>query len=359
MEQFMHMEFLGRGLAEYGISLATLFLGFFAIAIVGVIAKRAHRREEERIAVDAVETTGTETGSRYRFVLRMLQRVVLPGARWGIVYLALRLLHPPETILLILRAILIVLITWYVIRLINTSVDAAFDAYAARRGETGTNRLKPLLSVINLIVWVIALVFLLDNMGMEISTIVTGLGIGGIAIALAAQALLGDLFSYFVIFFDRPFELGDFVIFEDILGTIEQIGIKTTRIRSLAGEQIVVANSLLTGAKLHNYKRMRERRLVFSFGVTYNTGAERLREIPELLRGIIGSEPQARFDRAHFKAYGASSLDFEMVYYVLSPDYTVYMDIQQRINLAIYEALGERGVDFAFPTRTVYLERSE
>jgi small-conductance mechanosensitive channel len=253
--------------------------------------------------------------------------------------------------------LLIILVTWYVIRLINTSLDAAFAAYAERRGEVTTNRVKPLISILNLIVWLVALVFLLDNLGFEISAIVAGLGIGGIAIALAAQALLGDLFSYFVIFFDRPFELGDFVIFEDVLGTIEHIGIKTTQIRSLGGEQITVANSILTNTKLRNYKRMIERRVVFSLGVTYDTKAEQIREIPTVIREIIEAEEQARFDRAHFQKYGDSSLVFEVVYYALTPDYTIYMDIQQRINLGIFEAFEERGIEFAFPTRTVHVVR--
>lgn len=358
MAPILYTEFFGRTVLQYGISITVLILGLLAITVASRFVSRSRRRIAEREAEQPADATD-RSAPRSNLVLQLLQQVVLPSARWGLVYLAIRLLEPAPSVLLVLRVVLIVLITWYVIRLINTGVDAALSAYAAHRGESGTNRVKPLMAVINLLVWVIALVFLLDNLGVEISAIVAGLGIGGIAIALAAQALLGDLFSYFVIFFDRPFELGDFVIFDDILGSIEHIGIKTTRIRSLAGEQIVVSNSVLTGAKLRNYKRMAERRVVFSFGVTYDTGADNLRAIPELIRGIIESEVQARFDRAHFKAYGASSLDFEVVYYVLSPDYAIYMDIQQRINLAIYERFAEDGIRFAYPTRTVYLEQAE
>jgi len=360
MNELLSIELFGRNVLDYAVSAVVLIAGLLVAAIIGRVVSRSQKREAERIEASAeVPETAEGRSPRYSLVLRLLQRVVLPSARWSLVYLAVRILEPAEPVLLVLRVILIILVTWYVIRLINTGVDAAFSAYAARRGESGTNRIKPLMAVINLLVWVIALAFLLDNLGVEISAIVAGLGIGGIAIALAAQAVLGDLFSYFVIFFDRPFELGDFVIFDDILGTIEHIGIKTTRIRSLGGEQIVVSNSLLTGAKLRNYKRMAERRVVFSFGVTYDTGADKLRAIPELVRRIVESEEQTRFDRAHFKAYGSSSLDFEVVYYVLNPDYAVYMDIQQRINLAMYEGFAEHGIRFAYPTRTVYLERDD
>jgi small-conductance mechanosensitive channel len=345
MQELLNTEFWGRSIVEYALSAGILLASLLVLGVLGAIVRRANRRYLE----------GEVQAPRSRFLFRLVLRTLLPGLRVGALYLAILLLSPPENVMIILRALLIVLITWYVIRLINSSLDAAFSAYAEKRGETGTKRIRPLMAVINLVVWLIALVFLLDNLGVEISAIVAGLGIGGIAVALAAQALLGDFFSYFVIFFDRPFELGDFLIFDDILGSVEHIGLKTTQIRSLGGERIIVSNSNLTGSRVRNYKHMTERRILFGFGVTYNTGAAKLREIPEIVRGIVEAEEQARFDRAHFKAYGASSLDFEVVYYVLSPDYNLYMDIQQRINLALYEALEEREIEFAFPTRTVYL----
>ncbi|MFP4430557.1 MAG: mechanosensitive ion channel family protein [Spirochaetaceae bacterium] len=345
MTELLSTEFFGRTVADYAISIGLAFVALFVLGVIGASVRRAQRRHLE----------GETQVPRSLFLFRLVLRTLLPASRIGALYLAVMLLEPSEQLMVVLRIVVIILITWYVVRLIDSSVDAAFSAYAEKRGETGTKRIRPLMAVINLLVWVVALIFLLDNLDIEISAIVAGLGIGGIAIALAAQALLGDLFSYFVIFFDRPFELGDFLVFDDILGTVEHIGLKTTHIRSLGGELIVVANSILTGSRLRNYKHMSERRVVFSFGVTYNTGAERLREIPGVVRGIVEAEDQARFDRAHFKAYGASSLDFEVVYYVLSPDFNIYMDIQERINLAIYEAFEERGIKFAFPTRTVYL----
>jgi small-conductance mechanosensitive channel len=230
--------------------------------------------------------------------------------------------------------------------------------YVRRTGnEDHEKRIKPLLSFIRFFVWILGILFILDNLGFKISTVVAGLGIGGIAIALAAQAILGDLFSYFVIYFDRPFELGDFIIFDEILGSVEYIGVKTTKLRSLGGEQIVISNSALTNSRIRNYKRMERRRIVFSFGVLYETPVEIVRGIPALISEIITSLEAVQFDRAHFKGFGDSSLDFEVVYYVLSPDYLVYMDIQQSINFRIMEELAKRNVDFAYPTRTVYLKK--
>ncbi|MCK4428221.1 MAG: mechanosensitive ion channel family protein, partial [candidate division Zixibacteria bacterium] len=194
--------------------------------------------------------------------------------------------------------------------------------------------------------------------GFKISTVIAGLGIGGIAVALAAQAILGDLFSYFSILFDRPFEVGDFIILDDYLGTIEHIGIKTTRVRSLGGEQLVFSNADLTNSRLRNYKRMAKRRVVFKLGVTYQTTLEQVKEIPTIIKNIIQNITDTVFDRAHFSSYGDFSLVFETVYYVLSRDYNKYMNIQQEINFAIKEEFEKRGIEFAYPTQTLFLEKT-
>jgi small-conductance mechanosensitive channel len=197
----------------------------------------------------------------------------------------------------------------------------------------------------------------MDNLGFEISAVIAGLGIGGIAVALAAQAVLGDLFSYFSILFDKPFELGDFVIVDGHMGTIEHIGIKTTRIRSLGGEQLIFSNTDLTGSRLRNYKRMEQRRIVFKLGVTYQTPIEKLKGIPSVIKNIITNIEETRFDRAHFSGFGDFSLDFEVVYHVLTGDYNRYMDTQQDINLQIAEEFERQGIEFAYPTQTLFLEK--
>jgi small-conductance mechanosensitive channel len=188
---------------------------------------------------------------------------------------------------------------------------------------------------------------------------VAGLGIGGIAIALAAQTILGDLFSYLVIFFDKPFEIGDFIILEDKMGTVEYIGIKTTRIRTLGGEQLICSNTDLTNSRVHNFKRMQERRVVFSFGVVYDTTTTKLKLIPGIIKQAIESLRETRFDRAHFKSFGNSSLDFEVVYYILTPDYNLYMDKQQAINMSIFESFEREQIEFAYPTQTLFLRGNE
>ncbi|WP_205956325.1 mechanosensitive ion channel family protein [Pantoea stewartii] len=207
--------------------------------------------------------------------------------------------------------------------------------------------------LLRVVVWVMMLLAILSNMGIDITALVASLGVGGIAIALAIQTVLSDVFASLAIGFDKPFEHGDFIVFGDIAGTIEHIGLKTTRLRSLSGEQIVCSNTILLQQTIHNYKRMQQRRLVFTFGISYATPSEQVREISELVKTIIQGIEMTRFDRAHFLAFDDSKLTFEVVYFVLSADYNVYMDIQQEINLQLMAALEKRNIRFAFPIRQV------
>jgi small-conductance mechanosensitive channel len=204
-------------------------------------------------------------------------------------------------------------------------------------------------------VWALVLLTGLSMLGFHIGPALAGLGVGGIAIALAVQNILGDLFASLSIIFDRPFVVGDFIVVGDEAGTVEHVGLKTTRVRSISGEQLVFSNSDLLSSRVRNYKRMDERRILFRFGVEYDIGIDRLRAIPGVVRDLFDGIENVRFDRAHFASFGDSSLDFEVVYYLTSADYTAYMDAQQEINFELYRRLEELEVGFAFPTRTVHL----
>jgi small-conductance mechanosensitive channel len=203
-------------------------------------------------------------------------------------------------------------------------------------------------------IWSLGALVLLGNAGVDITALVAGLGIGGIAVAFALQNILGDLFASLSIVLDRPFAVGDFITVDDVQGTVEQIGVKTTRIRSLSGEQILVSNSDLLKSRIRNFKRMRERRSLFRVGVTYETQLEKLKAIPRWLREIVEAQPRTRFDRAHLLAFGDSALTFEVVYFVLAPEFVVLADTQHAIHLALVEKFESEGVSFAYPTRTVY-----
>ena len=241
---------------------------------------------------------------------------------------------------------------------LSTALQIWLEGY--RKDETdGANRMTMnALSLLGRIVlWATVLLLILDNLGIDVTALVAGLGIGGIAIALAVQNVLSDLFASLSIVLDKPFVLGDFVVVGEMAGSVEHIGIKTTRIRSISGEQLVFSNADLLNSRIRNFGRMTERRVVFSIGVTYQTPVEKLERVPELIESAIATQARARFDRSHFASYGDSALNFETVYYVESSDYATHMDILQAVNLAIYRSFADESIEFAYPTQTLFIEK--
>ncbi len=211
--------------------------------------------------------------------------------------------------------------------------------------------------VAKMAIWTVVALLALENLGIDVTALVAGIGIGGIAIALAVQNILSDLFASLSIILDKPFVIGDFIIVGELMGTVERIGLKTTRVRSLTGELIIFSNSDLLSSRVRNYKRMYERRIAFSIGVTYQTSPDMVEEIPVLIEGIVSGQSDVRFDRCHFKAFGDFAIVFETVYYVLVPEYGAYMNAQQVINLAIMRVFAERHIEFAYPTQTLFVQR--
>ena len=295
------------------------------------------------------------------FLIFSIEKKLIPLLYFAVLYVSTKTLTLSPAVSRAIDVIGIILLTFIGVRFLIVLVTYVLEAHWLKREEDEARKrsVKGVIPVIKFVIWSIGLIFLLDNLGFEINAVIAGLGIGGIAVALAAQALLGDLFSYFSIMFDRPFELGDFIIVGDFLGSVEHIGIKTTRLRSLSGEQLVFSNTDLTNSRVRNYKRMEKRRIVFKLGVTYQTPTQKLKEIPAVIAEIIKNIENTVFDRAHFSSYGDFSLNFEVVYYVLSGDYNKYMDIQQEINFAINEEFEKRGIEFAYPTQTLFLEKSQ
>ena len=254
---------------------------------------------------------------------------------------------------------------WFVVLVLqvgfwaNRVVSVGLRQYAERHAAPGTQSVGAAATLMSwglrTLVWAVVLLAMLSNLGINITAFVASLGVGGIAVALAAQNILGDLFASVSIALDKPFEVGDFIVFGKVAGSVELVGVKTTRIRSLGGEQIVMSNTELLKQTVSNYKRLRERRIVFGFRVTYDTTADQARAIPEIVKRVVQSSDGVRFDRAHFKAFGEHSLEYEVVYIVLSPDYTTYMNEQQRINLALMDEFETLEVNFALPTRMIHL----
>jgi len=349
IQQIIVQTFLGNRIMDYLIS-ALLFLISFGII------KIFQHFILKRLKVWAEKTATTLDD----FLVKIIQSILLPLVYFGAFYLSVTTLNLNPLLKRIIDIAGMAILTLFTARLATALVGYGSNVYWAKRGKDISleRSLNGILKVIKIIIWALAIIFFLDNLGFKISAVIAGLGIGGVAVALAAQAILGDLFSYFAILFDRPFEVGDFIILGDYLGTIEHIGIKTTRIRSLSGEQLVFSNTDLTKSRLRNYKRMGKRRVVFKFGVTYQTTLEQLKTIPGIIENIIKGVKDTAFDRAHFFSYADFSLIFEVVYYVMSRDYNKYMDIQQEINFAIKKEFEARGIEFAYPTQTLYLTKT-
>ena len=346
MQDFLSQTYFGNTVLNYFIALGIFVVGIIVIKIFKTIVLNRLKKWSE--------STETQIDD---FLVRGIQRTVVPLLYLGAFYLAIEYLKIDPDTMGIINKIAVIIFTFFLLRAISSVIRFSLSAYVRKKGgeESREKELRGISTIIGLVIWTVGLVFLLDNLGFKVSAVITGLGIGGIAVALAAQAILGDLFAYFVIFFDRPFEIGDFIIVGDKLGSVEYIGLKTTRVRSLSGEQLVFSNKDLTDSRIHNYKKMERRRVVFQLGVIYQTTLEQVKEIPGIVRKIIEDQEDAAFDRGHFAKYGDFSLNFEFVYYVIGADYNKYMDIQQAINLAIYKAFEEKGIEFAYPTQTLFM----
>jgi len=348
LKEISELSFLSNRVLDYLICMGIFLLSVIIIKIFEVIILKKLKKWAEK-SVTTIDD----------FIVGIFERVVTPFLYFGAFYLSAQILTLGVSVAKAINVIGIAVLTIFTVRIASSLITYGFETYfrKVRKSSDTDHSIKGILKVIKFILWSGAVIFFLDNLGFKISAVIAGLGIGGVAIALAAQAVLKDLFSYFSILFDRPFEIGDFIIVGELLGTIEHIGIKTTRVRSLGGEQLVFSNSDLTDSRVRNYKRMQKRRVVFKLGVVYSTPLKTLKEIPQIIEKAIKSIKDTVFDRAHFSSYGDFNLVFEVVYYVLSSDYNKYMDTQQGINFLIKEEFEKKGIEFAFPTQTIYINK--
>lgn len=346
-QDIMQRTFMDNRIMDYAVFLLVFLLGIAAVRVFKAIVIRSLKKWAER-TVTALDD----------FLIKTLEKKLVPVLYLGAFYLSVQSLTLHPTVSKSIDILGVVLLTVFSIRFLMAVFEYVIKDYWLKGDEIKEKSFRGILPAVKVAVWGLGVVFLLDNLGFKISTVVAGLGIGGIAVAIASQAVLGDLFSYFAILFDRPFDVDDFIIVGDYLGTVEHVGIKTTRIRSLSGEQLVFSNTDLTNSRVRNYKRMQRRRVVFSLGVTYQTGLSRLKEIPAVIKNVIESIEDTAFDRAHFFSYGDFSLVFEVVYYVIGADYNKYMDIQQEINFRIKEEFEKRAVEFAYPTQTLFIDKT-
>ena len=348
---WLDFEILGNAVLSWSIA-AGLFVTLWLVLLIArrLFIRRLEKLEQRAdgiVALDVAVDVVRATQGWYLFIFAL--------------FVGSRILETTESITVLMARIVMIATLLQIGLWLNAGVIKSIQSKRQRdlkESPDGVAAMDVLSFMARVAIWSIVLLAALDNLGVNITTMVAGMGIGGIAVALAAQNILGDLFASLSIVLDKPFVVGDFLSIGEFLGSVERVGVKTTRLRSLSGEQLVFSNNDLLGSRIRNYGRMFERRVVFSLGVTYQTPAETLRAIPDILREAVQSQQQVRFDRAHFQKYGDFALIFEVVYYVLSADYNEYMDIQQAINLRIYERFDAEGIEFAYPTQTLYFARA-
>lgn len=348
---FAHYEFLGNTGSEYVLAIASALVFFILLAIFQMIILARLKVLAKRTQTDIDDT-----------FIRIVSSLRPPFYTFIALYFGLQFLSLDPTVSKILDVILIIWIAYQIIKAIRILVD-----YISRKGieedtapdEQQEQAVRFIGGLVSWILWGVAILMILSNVGVNITSLIAGLGIGGIAIAFALQNVLADLFSSFAIYFDKPFAIGDFIKVGDSMGVVKHVGIKTTRLTALSGEELVFSNRELTSTKIQNYGKMEERRIQFSIGVLYETAYEKVKEIPAIIKSAVDMQENTRFDRAHMKEFGNSALVYEVVYFVLSPDYNEYMDVQEKINLSIKRTFEEKGIEFAYPTQTLYLHKEE
>ncbi|HEK1690054.1 TPA: mechanosensitive ion channel family protein [Pseudomonas putida] len=336
----------------FGISILNLLLAL-AVAALTFLATRA--------AISFL-LRRVQRWSEHDGALSQVMAKVLSGTSNFLLFLAsvlvgLSMLDLPERWLSRVGSLWFVVAALQIGLWVNRAIGLGLNRYFARHSTAGLNQGSALATLAGwgarVLLWSVVLLAMLSNLGVNITAFVASLGVGGIAVALAVQNILGDLFASLAIAVDKPFEVGDFIVIGALAGTVEQVGLKTTRIRSLGGEQIVMANASMISSTIQNYKRLQERRIVFEFGLSYDTPTEAVKKAPAIVEEAIKAQEQTRFDRAHLRGFGKEALEFECVYIVKDPGYNLYMDIQQAINFRLLERFSRIGAKFAVPVRAI------
>ena len=349
-DPFLQYTLWNNTVQQYLIALGVLILSLIVLRIFKlVIVKKLHtisrktKNELDDILVDVINS------------------IHWPFYVFISLYTALKFIQTPEIVDKVDFYILYFFLAYYVVKGIQNFINIAAEHMIKKSEENGGNTasLNVLKRFLNVIVWVIALILIISNLGFDVTGLVAGLGIGGIAIAFALQNVLEDIFASFSIHIDKPFREGDFIVVGDEKGTVKKIGIKTTRIKALQGEEIVMSNRKLTENIVHNYKKLKKRRATFSFGVTYDTPVSKLKKIPGIIEDIFSKVEKADLDRVHFTEFGDFSLNYDIVFFVDSNKYIVYKDLQQEINLQIKEQFEKQKIEMAFPTQTLFVHKAK
>jgi small-conductance mechanosensitive channel len=341
-----------------GGNLVIEYLAAFLVFLLSIILLKLFKH----IIVARLKAFAKRTRNDYDdLFIKVLDRIGWPFYAFLSFYIAFQMVVLPEVVESASYVLFIIFTGYYLIRSVGSIIDFGAKKLIESSKEKGERTDKGVVSMLanlsKLILWAVVIILIVSNLGYDTSALLTGLGIGGIAVALALQTVLSDIFAYFSIHLDKPFRVGDLIVIGSDMGTVEKIGIKTTRIRTLQGQELVVSNKELTESRINNYKRMAKRRIQFSFSVGCETSSSKLKKIPRMVKSIIGKMEHAQFDRAHFKEFSDFALMFEVVYYMTTPDYNSFMDTQQAINVALMEELEKQKISMPYPTQTIHLSK--
>lgn len=291
------------------------------------------------------------------FVIKILEESIVPLGIVLTLYLIKADLNLSREALQGYEVFLRVMVTLVFVRFANRFTVRLLKGLTRRTGEEELAILvEALTPLIQAIIWGIGLLIFLQSMGVSMGVVWGILSAGGIGVGLALKEPAQELFAYLMILLDKPFTVGQFINIGDVWASIEHIGVRSTRLRNLRGEIIVMNNSTLISSIIYNFADMAQRRMIYKIGVAYNTSPELMEEIPVLIENIVAAVEHTDFNRCHFTEFADSSLNFELVYYIDTRDYNIALNAQQRINLNILKAFAERGIEIAFPTQTIYLE---
>lgn len=345
------------GLRYYGNTIEQYLyaLGIFLVIIFGVMIVKA-------IVIARLKVLAKKTVNDFDDVLiETIDQIKWPFYVLIALFTAIGYISINSTLDRITFYLTIFVVVFYVNKLLRVIIVEGTKAFTKKdraEDETFDDSMANVIStILQIIIWIAVLLIILSNLGFDVGTALAGIGIGGIAIAFALQNVLSDIFASFSIYFDKPFKKGDYIVIGTDMGTVERIGIKSTRIKTLQGQELIVSNRELTETRINNFKKLERRRGVFTLGVTYDTPVKKLKKIPKIITQIFEAVDNADLDRVHFKTYAASSLDYEIVYYVNAADYKTYMDIQQNVNLEIKEQFEKEKIEFAYPTQTLYVQK--
>jgi small-conductance mechanosensitive channel len=353
-------QYVGQGVLTYSIAgnTAISYVAAILVFLLSIVLIKIFKV----IVLVRLRSLAKKTKMQYDdLFVNIIDKIGWPFYLVSAIYISLKMLVLPEILFVVSRSLLLITVGYYLIRSAGYVIDFGAKALVENRKERGEKVDQGVITLLGnlskMILWSIVILLIFSNLGYDTSALLTGLGIGGIAVALALQTVLSDVFAYFSIHIDKPFRLGDFIQIGPDMGVVEKIGIKTTRIRTLQGQELVISNKELTESRINNFKKMEQRRIVFTFSVDPETPTSKVKKIPEIVKKLITKTEYSRFDRVHFQKFSDFSLVFEVVYFMTTPDYNLFMDTQQDINLGIMDGLAKEGIKMPYPTQTIYVRK--